>query len=113
MKLKTLPLLGLLIFSGNAALYKEDYWIAGGMNEQSIGYGWEDNDISQRLLSKNIRFIFREETELHLHHPRHSYGLLEQKILYLNNGIRFHSEWKLPIEPHLQEEINNYTKNLL
>jgi hypothetical protein len=101
------------IFSGNASFYVSDYWAAGGMNEKYIGYGWEDDDMSQRMLHSRANFVYREEIEIHLHHHRDSYGTGDQKIMYLNNGIRFHSEWNLPIEAHLREELNDYTKDLI
>jgi N-terminal domain of galactosyltransferase len=101
------------IFSGNATLYLNDYWDAGGMDESYVGYGWEDDHFSKCLLRSGVKFVFREEIEIHLYHPRDSYGTVDQKIMYLNNGIRFHNKWKLPFETHLKEDIENYTRNLI
>lgn len=101
------------IFSGNAALFKEDYWAAGGMNENYVGYGWEDDDMSQHLLKAKMTFTWRPEIELHLYHPRHSYGAGDLKGLYLDNGMRFHKEWNLPMPQDFQDELYKYSANLL
>lgn len=101
------------IFSGNASLHTVDFWEAGGMNEKYIGYGWEDDDMSHRMTKMGAKFIYREEIETHLYHGRHTYGSGDQKRMYFDNGIRFHNEWNVPMTPHLQEELNNYTKDLL
>jgi cellulose synthase/poly-beta-1,6-N-acetylglucosamine synthase-like glycosyltransferase len=104
---------GMSVFSGNATLFKEDYWRAGGMDEEYIGYGFEDSDMSMRLRRAGVQVLYRDEVEIHLFHPRISYGKEDQKKQFLDNGIRYCRKWKIPIPGKLRKEIGQYTKELL
>lgn len=103
----------LTVFSGNAALYTEDYWRAGGMNEDYIGYGFEDSDMSCRLKRAGVEAVLRDEVELHLYHRGDTYGEGDQKHMFLTNGLKFCRDWRVPIPPQLQQELNEYTKGLI
>lgn len=101
------------LFSGNISIHKSDYWRAGGMDENYVGYGFEDNDMAMRIIQAGIIPVFRNEIEFHLFHESITYGSGDQKKMFLINGIRYCKNWDLPIPSQLQKEINDYTRNLI
>lgn len=58
------------LFSGNTTFMKEDYLSSGGMDENFVGYGFADNDMTYNVMKKGIRPVWMEGDELHLHHER-------------------------------------------
>lgn len=56
------------LFSGNTMFFKETYDYLGGMDESFFGYGYADNDMTQKVISRNIKQIFRDLNEYHLNH---------------------------------------------
>lgn len=101
------------LFAGNVVLTKADFLKAGGMDEEYVGYGFEDHDMTNRLLAAGIQPVWRDEIELHLHHEGQTYGIGDQKRMFIDNGLRYCRKWNLPIPPKLQAEINAYTRNLV
>lgn len=101
------------LFAGNIVLKKSDYWKAGGMDESYIGYGFEDHDMTNRLVKAGIKPVWLDDVELHLYHERLTYGSGDQKKMFLDNGLRYCRKWNLPIPGKLQEEIKQYTKNII
>jgi hypothetical protein len=101
------------LFAGNVAIHKSDYWNAGGMDEEYVGYGFEDSDMAMRVVQSGIKPVFRSDAELHLFHEPATYGPTDQKKLFLNNGIRYCKNWNIPIPPPLQAEINAYTRRFI
>jgi predicted glycosyltransferase involved in capsule biosynthesis len=86
------------LFSGNTLFFKSDYLEIGGMDEQFIGYGHADTDMTKNAMSNDINSTFIDVPEIHLWH--------EKKVLYqgkeLNdfeiqiaiNTIKFAKKWK-------------------
>lgn len=101
------------LFAGNVAFFKSTFFSVGGMDESYIGYGFEDSDMTMKIIHSGVKPIFRPEIELHLYHEPMTYGHQDQKVLFLKNGIRYCKNWNIPIPATLQEEINEYTGRLL
>lgn len=101
------------LFAGNVVLKTADYWKAGGMDEEYIGYGFEDHDMTNRLIYAGVVPIWKEDIEIHLYHERLTYGSGDQKKMFLDNGIRYSKKWNLPIPGKLQQEIKQYSKRML
>lgn len=93
-------------WSGNLCMMKSDYNKIGGMDEKYIGYGWEDNDMCMKCKQAGFKSIHIEnKSEIHLWHPRLTYGIKDQKQLFIDNGLRFCKKWNLPIPNIIREEL--------
>lgn len=101
------------LFAGNCVMKKEDFNKAGGMDEDYVGYGFEDHDMTNRIVAAGIQPIWRDDIELHLYHERLTYGSGDQKKMFLDNGLRYCRKWNLPIPGKLQQELNIYTRNII
>lgn len=69
------------LFSGNTTFMKDDYIRSGGMDEQFVGYGFADNDMTLNVLSKGMEAVWEEGYELHLHHEKQT--MEDNKIVNL------------------------------
>lgn len=102
------------MWSGNTALWKDDFYKAGQMDEEYIGYGWADSDMTYRMEKVGVKSIYDEETiELHLWHPPFTYGEGDQKQLFINNGIRFCKIWNKPIPDWFRKEIEDHNGSIM
>lgn len=101
------------VFSGNVVLSKTDYLRVGGMDEDYVGYGFEDSDMTATLLQDGVVPVFRDEIELHLHHQQWTYGKGDQKQLFLANGVRYCRKWNYPLPPQIEKEIKARMRNLI
>ena len=101
------------LFAGNCTMKKKDFLKAGGMDEDYVGYGFEDHDMTNRIVQAGIEPVWRDEVELHLFHERLTYGSGDQRKMFLDNGLRYCRKWNLPIPGKLQHEINEYTKRMI
>lgn len=101
------------MWSGNTAIWKEDFYRAGCMDEAYHGYGWADSDMTNRMESAGVKSIFRSELELHLWHPPATYGAGDQKQMFINNGLRFCKIWGKPLPDWFRKEIAQHKKVLL
>jgi len=55
--------------SGFLMFYKKDFLSINGYNEKIVNYGYDDNDIRNRLISKNIKqLLLDHETVSHIYH---------------------------------------------
>jgi len=95
-------------WSGNIALMKSDFINAGGMDELYVGYGWEDTDMTFTMEKYGIKSIYREETEIHLWHPPLTYGVKDQKKLFIENGLRLCKKWNKPLPQILRQDMLKY-----
>lgn len=101
------------MWSGNTAFMKEDFFNCGMMDEDYIGYGWADNDMCMKMQKTGIKSIFKHDTEIHLWHPKQTYGVEDQKKMFLNNGIRFCKKWDKPFPDIIRKEILNYRRTII
>lgn len=98
------------LFSGNTMFFKKDYLDCEGMDEDFIGYGFADNDMSIKVSSRNYKILWLNEMELHLHH--------EAEFLYqneiINNEIKFkkisHGNLNNLIKKWQGKNISNFLK---
>lgn len=93
------------LFCGNTLMRRDDYLSIGGMDENFVGYGFADHDMTRTVMSANFDIRYLQETELHLYHPQEIVwlgGHLDQsvfRIVSAINAIRYYTKWKsLPSE---------------
>lgn len=98
------------MWSGNTAFMKTDFYRVGMMDEDYKGYGFEDQDMSLTMEKHGIEQILIDEEEIHLWHERKTYGVGDQKQLFIDNGLRFCKKWDIPLPDFLREEISNHKK---
>ncbi len=96
------------MWSGNTAIWKADYYEAGRMDEEYVGYGWADSDMTNRMASIGVKSVFRDEMEIHLWHPPATYGETDQKRLFISNGIKFCKRWGVTYPDWFKEEIRQH-----
>jgi hypothetical protein len=102
------------MWSGNTALMKSDFYKAGKMDEEYIGYGWADSDMCLTMDKIGVKSVYREEIELHLWHPPMTYGEQDQKKLFIDNGIKLCKKWDKPIPQILRQDMLAYrTDNII
>lgn len=85
------------LFSGNTLFYKDKYFEIGGMDEDYIGYGFADNDMTQNALSKGCKQIFRNLEEIHLFHEQsvsyRDHFMSDFQILSAINLMKYCLKW--------------------
>lgn len=104
------------LFSGNTMMWKSDYLKIGGYDENFIGYGFEDNDMTRNALTNGLNFKLLNYEELHLNHELRFYwnndyiNLNDGHIIFAANALRYCNKWDLLIDPAIQsilDEANN------
>jgi hypothetical protein len=101
------------IWSGNTAVCRSDFIQAGMMDENYIGYGWADLDMLNKMSKIGAKSLFLEDLEIHLWHESATYGKLDQKELFINNGIRYCNKWNLLKPDWFLKDICEHRKNKL
>jgi len=101
------------MWSGNTALMKSDFIKAGKMDESYVGYGWADSDMCLTMEKTGVKSIYRDETELHLWHPPFTYGTVDQKKLFVDNGLRLCRKWNKPFPHTLRQEMAQYRAEII
>lgn len=101
------------VWSGNTAIMKSDYFKAGGMDEDYIGYGWADNDMTARTEKAGIKTVFTDDVELHLWHPPATYGEGDQKQMFIDNGLRYCKTWGHPLPDWFRQEVAAHKKVMI
>ena len=101
------------MWSGNTAFIKSDFYKAGKMDESYVGYGWADSDMTSSMENIGVKSVFLNYNEFHLHHEPMTYGQVDQKQLFINNGLRYCIKWKKPIPLFLKEEINKHMGTII
>lgn len=101
------------MFAGNCTISKAAFLQCGGCDESYHGYGFEDHDMTRTLETYGIKFIWHEDIELHLWHPRLTYGSGDQKKMFIMNGLRYCKKWGLPIPEELQKEMGGFMKGMV
>lgn len=100
-------------FSGNTAFHRDDYLAFGGMDEDYIGYGYQDNDACMRALQGGCKLTMTDDEELHLYHPeqlvvgdvvkaqrtKHAYLMM--------NLVRYCTKWKIEMPDRFRPQANN------
>jgi len=87
------------LFAGSTVFFKKDYQCAGGMDEEFVGYGFADTDMTQNILSKNYNVIWNEEEEIHLFHDmKINFSELDSEILTALNSIRYFTKWNMKMD---------------
>ena len=92
------------VISGNTIIFKDDYYLAGCMDESFHGYGYSDTDFAMALYSKGFKFILNDNIEFHLWHPYSN----QYKIQNLLNAVKFCNKWNIPLDNELTESIVQY-----
>jgi predicted glycosyltransferase involved in capsule biosynthesis len=104
------------LFAGNTVIFKKDFLNIGGFDEEYIGYGFSDTDITKKAEKDGLKQIFLEDTEIHLFHEKEimwNGKIIKDdcfKVLTAINGIRYCRKWSLKPEERLRNlilEINN------
>jgi hypothetical protein len=98
------------MWSGNTAFWKKDFFDAEKMDEGYVGYGWADSDMTNKMNEVGVKNIFRDEIELHLWHPSQTYGKMNPKKLFIQNGIRFCKKWNVEYSEWFKQEIEQFYK---
>lgn len=101
------------MWSGNTVCWKSDYVQAGGMDEEYVGYGWADTDMTKRMQSIGVTDVWRPETEIHLWHPPMTYGTRDQTQLFIDNGLRCCRKWDIPVPSQMRKVITDHKRILL
>lgn len=101
------------MWSGNTAIMKTDFYKAGKMDENYLGYGWADSDMTYATEAAGIKSVYRTEIELHLWHEPATYGQGDQKKMFIDNGLRFCRKWNKPIPEWLRADMVQYREELL
>ena len=101
------------MWSGNTAFMKYDFYKVGKMDEEYVGYGWTDSDMTATMESNAVKSIFRDEIELHLWHLPLTYGKCDQKKLFINNGVKFCKKWNKPYPQSLRQDMLQYREELI
>ena len=101
------------MWSGNTAFWREDFYECGKMDENYVGYGWADSDMTNQMLKIGVQQIFTNDIELHLWHPNQTFGKKNQKKLFIDNGVRFYKKWNQEYNDWFKEEIVNFKKSLI
>jgi|688.fasta_scaffold82486_3 hypothetical protein len=101
------------MWSGNTAFWREDFIEAEMMDENYVGYGWADSDMCNKMKSIGVQDHWLNVNEYHLWHPAATYGVSDQKELFINNGIRFCQKWNVPKPDWLIAEIAEHRKTKL
>lgn len=85
------------LFSGNTLFFKSDYLEIGGMDEQFVGYGYADTDMTKNAMSHEIDSIFINLPEIHLWHPKkvlyEGKQLDDFQIQSAINAMKFAKKW--------------------
>ncbi len=85
------------MFSGNTVFYKEDYLTSGGMDENYIGYGFADTDMTKNV--ENYNLIYKKLCEIHLYHEKYIIYNNEKEKLFniftIINALYYFKKWKL------------------
>jgi hypothetical protein len=58
------------LFAGNTLMKKSDYLKWGGMDEEFVGYGFADMDMTTSAINQGCVPLYLKEEELHLYHQR-------------------------------------------
>lgn len=97
-------------FSGNTILYRQDYWDAGGMDENYKGYGYCDNDFTRLMLSKNKKPVYVNDAELHLFHGRPNPDKYRDQNI--KNGLFYCKKWGLEPSGNFKKILENNSSSL-
>ena len=114
------------LFAGNTLMKKIDYLKWGGMDEEFVGYGFADMDMTTSVMKQGCTPLYlEEEEELHLYHYRET--CLEGRpvdpsvfrIITATNALRYCVKWKtLPNEgmkkiiQRVNEHIDEFPEGL-
>jgi predicted glycosyltransferase involved in capsule biosynthesis len=87
------------LFSGNTVFWKRDYEVIGGMDENYVGYGYADNDMTQTILSAGMEQIYLSNEELHLYHEEGVFykkeKMTDAQIFGAINVLKYSLKWKI------------------
>jgi predicted glycosyltransferase involved in capsule biosynthesis len=77
------------------AFWREDLLRVNGYNEDIVGWGREDSDISQRLINSGVkkRFLKFGGIEYHLYHKENDKSLDASNIALMERTAREHISW--------------------
>jgi hypothetical protein len=106
------------MFSGNTMMLKSDYQAIGGMDESYVGYGYEDNDMTENIRLHGFNEIYLEEEELHLFHLPEiiwkgaKIDRSQFKILSATNGLHLCRKWHKSAGVRLSSLVEEVKKEL-
>jgi len=93
------------LFSGNTTFMKEDYLLAGGMDERFVGYGFADNDMTYNIARVGMEAVWMGGDEIHLHHEKETMeageivGFDKYRNTSQRNLNRFLRKWRIKGHP--------------
>lgn len=104
------------MFSGNTIMWKSDYDKIGGYDENYLGYGFADSDMTRNALVNGLKMVFKQEEELHLYHDKlfdWNNGHIhkdEYRIISAMNALYYCNKWKIEADKginDLWEEVSS------
>jgi len=114
---KTIEIQRKNLFSGNTLFYKKDYLDCGGMDENYVGYGYADNDMTRTVEKYGCISTYVDCPEIHLWHPveinYEGHRLQMFKIISATNLMYYCKKWQLKdlkAETIIQEVYKNINK---
>lgn len=98
------------LFSGNVLFYKKKYMEIGGMDETFIGYSFNDNDITQKVISDPLNnALYNNVDEIHLYHDKnfffstYNFTKEEKEVHCVTNMLKFCNKWKIEVNERYKE----------
>lgn len=94
-------------FSGMVVMGRNDYWLAGGMDESLVGYGCSDTDFTMTCLKQGLEIVYTEDEELHLWH-KVNMSYEDFFSTNLKSVCRFCRKWNVQVPDMFKSKIKNY-----
>ena len=98
------------LFSGNVMFFKTVYQEIGGMDESFVGYSFNDNDITQKIITKKCFLCeFNNDIEIHLFHKKEffyetkNFTKDEKEVHCVSNMLKYCNKWNLEINQRYKE----------
>lgn len=99
------------LFAGNTVMWKKDYLALGGFDEEYLGYGFADTDMTKKA-ELSLKPFFLEHEELHLWHEKSILWDGKEipnehfKVLTAINGMRYCKKWGLSPDTGFSQLLN-------
>jgi len=97
------------MFSGNTIMWRSDYDAIGGYDENYVGYGFSDTDMTRNALLNDLKMVFKQEDEYHLFHDQiydWESGHIhkdEYRIISAINSVYYCNKWKIEADKGVNE----------
>ena len=98
------------LFSGNVMFYIKKYKELGGMDETFLGYSFNDNDITQKVLNNSsCNIIYHNQYEVHLYHEKqffykeYFFTKEEKEVNCVANMLKYCNKWNIEVNERYRE----------